>query len=146
MTLTSSQIKKINKMNRASQDPQLGTIIAELQGSSGSQVNITGGTISGVTWPKTNVSVANSPYTTKTSDYLIRCNAISASIVVNLIPSTNSDRVYFIKNLYTSTCVVQVVADATGTPDLIDGESSQLLLPKSDMKIQDGALNNWDVL
>jgi len=58
LTITSDNEQKLNKMNRASQDISLGTIIKDLQTTeaslgdmsiqSASAVNITGGTISGV--------------------------------------------------------------------------------------------------
>jgi hypothetical protein len=215
VTLTSKQIDQINKMNRSSQNPQLGTIIAFLQtntsgsssgsavqanltahinksgsdvhglgtiavqsasavnitggtitslnthtGLSGSNVhglgtistqsasavNVTAGSITGIFWERTNISTVNSPYTISSSIGTLRCNAVGGSIVVLLIPAIGSGRKHNIKNLYTSTCVVEVRADITGTPDLIDGEATKTLMPKDDLEIQDGILNFWDIL
>jgi hypothetical protein len=107
---------------------------------------ISGGSIINISYPKTNVAVGDSPYTIKTTDFTIRCNATTGSIIVNLLPATGTGRIYNIKNLYTSACIVDVVADITGTPDLIDGEASKSLSVKSNMQIQDSALNYWDIL
>jgi len=120
----------------------LGTISTQ----SASFVNITGGSIIGISWPKKNIAIVNSPYTLLNTDYTLRCNAISASIVVYLIPAISSGQIYNIKNLYTSTCIVQVIADTTGTPDLIDGQPVQNIPSGANMQIQDGALNFWDIL
>jgi hypothetical protein len=134
LTITNSQKDKLNKMNRASQDISLGTIIQGLQSQTDIDVSVT------------NISVALSPYTTLSTDHTIRCNATTGSIVVKLLPATGSARMYNIKNLYTSACVVLVIADTTGTPDLIDGETTITIPVKSNMLIQDGALNYWDIL
>jgi hypothetical protein len=121
-------------MNRASQDVLLGTIIQNLQNATG------------ISWAKTNVGVANSPYAILETDFSIRCNATTGSIIVNCLPATGTGNVYNIKNLYTSAYIVRLVADIGGTPDLIDGESSIDLPVKTSILIQDAALNYWDII
>jgi hypothetical protein len=144
--ISNSEEKKLNKMNRASQNVNVGTILKNLEGSTGSAVNITGGTISGVGYPHIDVSASSVSYTVQPSDFTIRCNASTGSIVINLLPAVNSGRIHNVKNLYTSACIVKVIADTSGTPDLIDGDADQTLTPKSSMMIQDNATNHWDIL
>jgi len=180
VSLTAKEINDLNRMNRAAQNPQLGTIIASLMSAtsgsfsgsslsgsiithiaetgsmvhglgtistqSASNVNITGGSITGIGFSHVNVSASSLTYMVQAEDYTVRCNATSGSIGINLLPAVNSGRIHNIKNLYTSNCVVKVTADTTGTPDLIDGETTQTIPVKSNMTIQDNALNHWDIL
>jgi hypothetical protein len=128
--------KDLNRMNRAAQNVQLGDIIHDLQSTSASSV----------IWNRVNVSASSLSYTVQTTDVVVRCNANSGSLVINLLPATSSGRIHSIKNLYTSACIVRVVADTTGTPDLIDGEATQDVPLKGNMMIQDGDTNRWDIL
>ena len=136
MTITDYQETQLNKMNRASQNVLLGTIIQDLQNTTGSMVN----------GSRKNISVSDSPYTLLPTDQTLRCNATTGSIVIKLFATTSSGKIFNIKNLYTSACLVRVIADTSGTPDLIDGQSTIDLSAGNNMSIQDGAINYWDIL
>ena len=145
-TISNSEENHLNKMNRSAQDIALGSFLKNLIGSTGSAVNITGGTISGVGYPHVDVSASSIFYTVQSSDWTVRCNANTGSLIINLPPAVNSGRIHNIKSLYTSACIVKVIADTSGTPDLIDGDATQTLTPKSNMMVQDNATNFWDIL
>ena len=86
---------------------------------------------------------ASSPYTAASNDFLIRCDATSASISILLKSATGTGRLLSIKKIDSGSCAV--VISACGT-DTIDGESSQTISAYENLLIQDAATGVWDIV
>jgi hypothetical protein len=104
----------------------------------------TGGikTLGGITSKVTDVT---NTYSILSTDETIRCSKTSA-FNVTLPPAalTNIGQIYNIKNINTG--AVTVIADTTGTPDLIDGETTQTVNQWENLKIQCTAVDTWSIL
>ena len=87
--------------------------------------------------------IKTSTYTILNTDSSITCNS-ATPFNINLPPATGSGQRLTIKTIGTG--AISIVADVTGTPDLIDGETAQLITQYDCLEIIDSALNAWVIV
>lgn len=87
------------------------------------------------------------PYAVTLVDFNIFVDATAGAKIVTLPIAAATRRILNIKKIDTSVNTVTVTADATGTPDLIDGAATQeMSVPYTSITIQDIATNTWAIL
>lgn len=105
---------------------------------------LAGGSGTGQTWATTTKSA---DYTLTVSDFVVVVDASAASRNMTLPPSTGDGRVFVIKKIDSSTNVVTVTADTTGTADLIDGLAAWTLTTQWDsLMLVASAADKWSVV
>ena len=93
-----------------------------------------------------NLVFSDSPYTVLSTDRHIYCKTAAGAITINLPVATGTGRIISIGKRDNAQGVITIVADTTGTPDLINGQATLVLSDiYDDATIQDCANNEWAI-
>jgi len=90
------------------------------------------------------ITYSDTPYTIASADTYIHCNASSGAINVILPAATGSGRILHITKRDSSSNIITITADTSGTADLINGVATKALENQYDtINIQDYTANSW---